>query len=71
MGDSGSGGAGTDSATVDITVDAVNNAPQLALPSAESINEDATASITGISVSDVDAGGGTLVVSLGVGAGAA
>ncbi|MBL7646019.1 MAG: tandem-95 repeat protein [Candidatus Hydrogenedentes bacterium] len=69
QGNSGSGGAATDSATVDITVDAVNNAPQLALPGAQSINEDATASIAGISVSDVDAGGGTLVVSLGVGAG--
>ncbi len=69
QGNSGTGGAGTDSETLDITVDAVNNPPQLALPGAQIINEDATASITGISVSDVDVGGGTLVVSLSVGAG--
>jgi uncharacterized repeat protein (TIGR01451 family) len=69
QGNSGSGGAGTNSATVEITVDAVNNAPQLALPGAQTINEDATASITGISVSDVDAASGTLVVSLSVGSG--
>lgn len=69
QGNTGTGSAGTDSDTVAIIVNAVNNPPQLALPGAQTINEDATAAVTGISVSDVDAGTGNLVISLGVAAG--
>ena len=49
-----------------ITVSAVNDPPQLTLPGAQTINEDTTAIIPGISVTDVDAGSGNLTVSLSV-----
>lgn len=55
-GNTGSGVALTDSKTVAITVDAVNNSPVVTVPGAQTINEDIQAGIGGISVSDVDAG---------------
>ena len=48
----------------------MNNAPILTVPGPKSINEDTTAAITGISVSDVDAATGNLLVTLSVVAGA-
>lgn len=43
-------------ATRTVTVTAANDAPQLSLPGVISLNEDTSRAITGISVSDVDAG---------------
>ena len=52
--------------TVNVTVDAVNDAPVNALPSTYSTNEDTSVGLTGISLSDVDAGSGTLTATFGV-----
>jgi hypothetical protein len=69
LGNTGSGGGQTDSDTVSITVNAVNDAPVNSVPSAQSVNEDATlvfSSAAGnqISISDSDAGGSSVRVTL-------
>ncbi|MBI2382440.1 MAG: tandem-95 repeat protein, partial [Gammaproteobacteria bacterium] len=64
------GQGGTDTATIAITVNAVNDAPVLATPSVINGTEDLALSITGISVSDVDAGSNSIQVRFSVGAGA-
>jgi uncharacterized protein YjiK len=58
-------------ATVVITVNAVNDAPVLTVPGAHVTPEDVAVNIAGISVADVDAneGTGTVSVSLSVGSG--
>lgn len=56
QGATGSGASGQDTRTIDINVIAVNDAPTLTVPAAESVNEDATLSVIGITVADVDAG---------------
>ena len=55
QGNTGAGGAKTDSKSVAITVAAQNDSPILTVPGAQSVNEDTLLSITGISVADVDA----------------
>ncbi len=69
QGNTGSGPVGTDSDTVSIVIGAVNNPPVLTVPGTQTISEDTTTAITGISVADVDAAAGNLVVTLSVGAG--
>src|SRR4030095_174337 len=67
QGNTGSGGAQTDTDTVNITVNAVNDAPFNAVPVAQSINEDATLTFSGgtlISINDVDAGSSSVQVTL-------
>ena len=71
QGNTGSGGALTDTDTVGITVNAVNDAPLNTVPSAQSMNEDASlvfSTLNGnlISVSDLDVGVADLQVTLGV-----
>src|SRR6185369_16992867 len=51
---------------IDVTVTAVNDAPVNTLPSTYSTNEDTSVGLTGISLSDVDAGSGTLTATFGV-----
>src|SRR5690606_40163212 len=68
-GNTGSGGAQTDTKTVLLTVTAVNDAPVNSLPAAQSVNQDATLVFSSgngnlISISDVDAGTGILSVAL-------
>jgi len=64
-----SGGV-TETATVTVTVNAVNDAPVNTLPaSGWTTNEDTAVTLTGLSVADPDAGGGTITVTLNVGAG--
>lgn len=68
-GNTGTGGALSDSRNVTLTVTAVNDAPVNTVPSAQSMNQNATLVFsTGntnlISVGDVDAGGGSLQVTL-------
>ncbi|PSV98562.1 hcalcium-binding protein, partial [Photobacterium aquimaris] len=69
-GNVGSGGVLTDVSTVDITVDAVNDAPVNTVPAAFDVNEDSSHIITGLSIADIDAkeGGtsGQMTVELSV-----
>lgn len=68
LGNTGSGGAQSDTDTLDITVNAVNGAPVNTVPGAQTIDEDATLTFTGataISVAD-DAGTNPIRVTLTV-----
>ena len=61
-----SGGV-TETATVSITVNAVNDAPTIAAPGAQTTAEDTAKVISGLlSFADVDAGSGNVVVTLSV-----
>ncbi|WP_421658339.1 Ig-like domain-containing protein [Leptothermofonsia sp. ETS-13] len=61
----GSGGVPlSDTRTLTITVNPVNDAPVLTVPGAQTANENTNLRITGISIRDVDATGGSLTVSL-------
>ncbi|MBY8826316.1 beta strand repeat-containing protein, partial [Sphingomonas colocasiae] len=70
-GNSGSGGALTGSATQEITIAAVNDAPTAAVSaSAYAATEQVALSLKGtVSVADADAGSGSVTVTLGVGYG--
>src|SRR6185437_1484151 len=68
-GNTGSGGALSDTDTRTITVNAVNDAPVNTLPASYTTNEDNNVQLTGLSVSDVDAASGTITVTLGVNSG--
>ncbi|WP_283193223.1 tandem-95 repeat protein [Rhizobium sp. AN80A] len=69
-GNTGSGGALTDVDTRTITIDPVNDAPVNTLPAGGwSVNEDTALALTGLAISDVDAGSGTMTVVLGVNSG--
>ncbi|HEY9808399.1 MAG TPA: esterase-like activity of phytase family protein, partial [Halomicronema sp.] len=52
--------------TASITINAVNDAPALSLPASQTVNQNTNLSISGISVSDIDAGTGNLQVTLSV-----
>ncbi|WP_297481844.1 Ig-like domain-containing protein [uncultured Photobacterium sp.] len=54
-GNSGAGGALTDTDSIDITVTPVNDAPINTVPAAFDVNEDGSHIITGLSIADVDA----------------
>src|SRR5262249_15112045 len=69
QGNSGSGGALSDSDTSSISVSAVNDAPANTLPPTFSTSEDTTVTLSGISVLDVDAGVGNIKVTFSVGSG--
>ncbi|MCC7372437.1 MAG: hypothetical protein IT306_28750 [Chloroflexi bacterium] len=56
LGNTGSGSPGTDSKTVGITVSAVNDAPVVTAPASANVTEDVPATISGVTVADVDAG---------------
>src|SRR5678809_367430 len=71
LGNTGSGGALSDTDTVAITVAAVNDAPVNSVPTAQTVNEDtnlvfSTANGNALSISDVDAGSSSLSVTLNV-----
>lgn len=71
QGNSGEGGALTDTATVIISVTAVNDAPVITVPSAQSVDEDGTLTLsTGngnlISIADVDVSSSALQVIVSV-----
>ncbi|MBF0272768.1 MAG: tandem-95 repeat protein [Magnetococcales bacterium] len=65
QGNTGTGGALTATATLSFTITAVNDTPVITQPTL-SVNEDTALVITGLSVSDPDAGTGTLQATLGV-----
>src|SRR5206468_923440 len=69
LGNTGAGGALSDTDTVNITVNAVNDAPVNSVPGAQSTNEDtnlvfSTANSNLISISDVDAASSSVRVTL-------
>jgi hypothetical protein len=67
LGNSGAGGAQTDTDSVSITVAAVNDAPVNTVPGAQTIAENTPLTFTGataVSISDVDAGGASVQVTL-------
>ena len=71
LGNTGAGGPLTDTDTVNITVNAVNDAPVNTVPAAQTTNEDTRWSSRAgngnlISISDVDAGAATVQVQLTV-----
>src|SRR5437763_220406 len=58
----------TDSDTVAITVNSVNDAPVNTVPGAQTVNEDTTLSISGVSVNDVDGNLSTTKLTVASGA---
>ncbi|BFM39751.1 choice-of-anchor Q domain-containing protein [Synechocystis sp. LKSZ1] len=69
LGNTGTGGALTDTDTMTITVNAVNDAPINTLPSTFSVDEDTNLTLTGLSIADVDAGAEPVTVTLSVNSG--
>ncbi|HVI91728.1 MAG TPA: DUF5801 repeats-in-toxin domain-containing protein [Dongiaceae bacterium] len=65
-GHTGGGGSKTDTDTVAITVTPVNDAPVNTVPGAQTASAGTEKSITGLSISDVDAGSGPMTVTLSV-----
>ncbi|MBL8827197.1 MAG: cadherin-like domain-containing protein, partial [Planctomycetaceae bacterium] len=66
LGNAGPGGAMTDTDTVSITVNAVNDGPTNTVPGEQTANEDVALLITGLSISDIDAGTANVTVTLSV-----
>ncbi|MGA7614707.1 MAG: Ig-like domain-containing protein [Thermoanaerobaculia bacterium] len=67
LGNTGPGGNKTDTDSVTITINAVDDAPVLTAPGSVTIDEDNTQTFSGtISVADVDAGSNPIAVSLSV-----
>ncbi|KJV06157.1 cadherin domain-containing protein [Methylocucumis oryzae] len=69
QGNTGSGGALTDSGSVTLTINAVNDAPENNAPVTQTINEDTTLVFNGansnlISISDIDASSQSLLMTL-------
>ncbi|HEX5087735.1 MAG TPA: hypothetical protein VFV89_08000 [Nocardioides sp.] len=76
LGHNGDDGPQTDSATMDITVNPVNDAPVVDVPVTQSVDEDAvatfsTATLNPITISDVDAGTADVEVTLDASSGTA
>ncbi|MDO9417171.1 Ig-like domain-containing protein [Pararhizobium sp.] len=63
------GAASSNTAIATVSIVAVNDAPVAALPATYSINEDTTLTLTGLSVTDADAGSSTMEVTLSVNSG--
>jgi VCBS repeat-containing protein len=59
-------GALSDTDTIVITVNPVNDAPVNTVPGTQSVNEDGNRSIAGLAIADVDAEAGTLTATLSV-----
>ena len=73
QGNTGTGGSLTDAKDIKVTVEAINDAPTLSIPASITTNEDVEVSISGLSITDVDADetvGSKLVVVLNVSNGA-
>jgi hypothetical protein len=64
QGNTGSGGALTQSQNRTIAIAAVNDAPTLSAPASYAATEDTPRAINGITLGDVDAGSGTLTLTL-------
>ncbi|SFU17467.1 Ig-like domain-containing protein [Mesorhizobium sp. YR577] len=68
-GNTGSGGALTDTDTRTITVASVNDAPVNTMPASYATNEDTALGLTGLQIADIDAASGTMTVVLSVSSG--
>ncbi|UVM51926.1 VCBS domain-containing protein [Pseudomonas sp. B21-015] len=68
-GNTGTGGALSDSDTININITALNDTPVNTLPASYTTNEDTAFKLSGLSVADVDAGAGSISVTLTVGSG--
>jgi len=72
-GNTGTGGAKTDTDPINLSISAVNDAPVITRPVSVTATEDTDFTFTGagnvISIADVDAGSGNLTVTLGVASG--
>lgn len=64
--DDGTPNATSDPATKDIAVTAVNDAPEITVPPSISVTEDVASALTGLSVSDADAGNNQITLTLSV-----
>ncbi|NGZ05936.1 MAG: hypothetical protein G8237_06220 [Magnetococcales bacterium] len=64
LGNSGPGGAMSATGTLTFQVSPVNDAPVVAVPTSVTATEDTPATITGFVVTDVDAGSGTMQVTV-------
>ncbi len=69
LGKTGSGGALADTDTIAITVNAVNDGPTNTVPGTQVVGEDTGLAISGIAISDVDAGTANISVTLSVASG--
>ena len=69
-GNTGSGGALSDTDTATITIDAVNDAPVNTIPAGWTTAEDTQVTLSGLAVADIDSGSGTMTVTLSVTSGA-
>ncbi len=69
LGNTGTGGAQSGSGTVSITLSAVNDAPQVTVPSALAVAPNTDLAVSGVSIADVDAGTANVVVTLAIGHG--
>lgn len=69
QGNTGSGGAKSDTDNVTLNITAVNDAPVNTVPASIAVTEDVATALTGISVADVDAGGASLQITFSVGSG--
>ncbi|MBL1177965.1 beta strand repeat-containing protein, partial [Pantanalinema sp. GBBB05] len=63
-GNTGNGGALTATQTIGITVNAVNDAPLLTVPTSLTVAEDTNLTLSGITITDVDSGAGTIELTL-------
>ncbi|HRN59184.1 MAG TPA: hypothetical protein PLI44_02910, partial [Chiayiivirga sp.] len=63
-GHAGSGGAQSATRNLSIAIQAVNDAPGIAAPALMGLPDTGTVAVSGVSFSDVDAGGGALTVTL-------
>ncbi|NRP73666.1 Serralysin [Ensifer psoraleae] len=68
-GNTGSGGAQTGSDTVTLAVTPVNDGPVVTAPISIAVDEDTATAITGIIISDVDAGSASISVTLSLASG--
>ncbi|MBW4692809.1 MAG: FG-GAP repeat protein [Lyngbya sp. HA4199-MV5] len=70
QGSAGAGGPKTDTKTIDLIVNPINDAPTLTVPGAQTVLEDTALSLAGlIDTTDVDAGTNPVKVNLGTGNG--
>ena len=68
-GNTGAGGILTDNGVINVQIASVNDPPAVTVPGPQTVNEDVTTAITGVSIADPDAGSGNLTVTLSVGQG--
>jgi hypothetical protein len=64
QGNTGSGGTLVDTEAIAITINAVNDGPVVTVPTSRSVQEDTDLVLTGINVTDIDAGAGAVQLTL-------